>query len=121
MRARFGSLAVALVLGSAPAQAIPARAQAPTGPAARAVGGGPFMLSSPALQKELKLSKAQVDRVESTLQELARKHGGALEAARTLPPVERVTRQRRLLKAMNDEVKATLGFTAEQARRFDQI
>ena len=84
-------------------------------------GGGPFMVSAQALQSELTLSAAQVERVGPTLSGLAAKYRDEMAALRDLPIADRVPRKRTLLKAMNDEMKTSVKFTSEQCRRFDQV
>ena len=102
-----------------------ALAQAPAKPTgdgkAPRPAGGPFLLASPALQGELALSPAQVEKVEPTLRELAKTHEAEIAAVRDLPPSERLAKQRALVIVMNGELKSALGFTPKQSKRFDQV
>jgi len=113
------SIRLALAVGLVAALAGPARAQGPG--SWGFLGGGPFMLMAPNFQRELKLTGGQLEKVNPTLRDLAVANRETLAGFRNLDPRERLPRQRAMVKRLNGEVKATLGFTPEQSKRFDQV
>jgi Spy/CpxP family protein refolding chaperone len=121
---RLVSTALALALAASTVASSRAQKHSSDGPAQAGQGmgaGGPFMVRNPEFQKELKLTAAQVEKVEPALRALAREHSHDAESLRTLNAADRMARQRALQKAMNGELKTALAFTPEQSRRYDQI
>jgi hypothetical protein len=122
MRDRTGKVVRAAVVASAGALVMFGLAWAQeSGPGGLGAGGGPFLLAAPAFQVELKLTRAQAEKVEPALRALAREHREEMLALRDLAPRERTARQRALLRRMNAALKKSLEFTPEQSRRFDQV
>ena len=85
------------------------------------MGGGPFVLMAPNVQKELKLSDEQVSKVREVLPEIRMKHMDEMMAIRDLPEEERPAKMRALMKTMNEEAKKELSLTEEQTHRLGQI
>jgi Spy/CpxP family protein refolding chaperone len=115
MMRTFGK--VALTLGTLSLLASPAWAQGRGGFG----GGGVGFLAAPNVQKDLKLTDAQVGKVQETLQAVREKHRDEYAALRDASPEERQAKMRTLTNTVNDEVKKALAFTADESKRFDQI
>jgi len=107
----------ALTLGILSLLACPAWAQGRGGFG----GGGAGFLAAPNVQKDLKLTDAQVGKVQETLQAVREKHQDEYAALRDASPEERRTKSATLGKAVVEEVKQALTLSADQATRFDQI
>jgi len=108
---------VALTLGTLSLLASPALAQGRGGFG----GGGAGFLTAPNVQKDLKLTDAQVGKVQETLQAVREKHQDEYAALRDASPEERRAKTATLSKAVVEEVKKALTLSADQATRFDQI
>jgi Spy/CpxP family protein refolding chaperone len=115
MMRTFGK--VALTLGTLALLASPAWAQGRGGFG----GGGAGFLAAPNIQKDLKLTDAQVGKVQETLQAVREKHQDEYAALRDASPEERRAKTATLGKAVGEEVKKALALSADQAKRFDQI
>jgi len=111
----FGKLV--LTLGALALLASPAWAQGRGGPG----GGAAGFLMAPNVQKDLKLTDAQVKRVQDTLREIRERHQADYAALRDASPDVRSTKMAALNETVSDEVKKALSFSAEQSTRFDQI
>src|SRR5580704_17842964 len=106
-----------LTLGVLALLASPALAQGRGG-----VGGGAAgFLMAPNVQKDLKLTDAQVKKVQETLREIRERHQGDYSALRDASPDVRLAKMATLNETVSDEVKKALLFSAEQSKRFDQI
>jgi hypothetical protein len=122
MRYRFGRLALGAALLSAALPVQPTCAQNYTHTqTASEPRGGPFLLSTPELRKELKLSAQQDAKVDDALRALAKTYQAGHAALVKVPPAERPARQWALVKSLIAAIKTKLEFTSEQSRRFDQI
>jgi len=84
-------------------------------------GGAAGFLMAPNVQKDLKLTDAQVSKVQETLREIRERHQGDYSALRDASPDVRWTKMATLNESVSDEVKKALSFSPEQSRRFDQI
>jgi len=84
-------------------------------------GGAAGFLMAPNVQKDLKLTDAQVRKVQETLREIRERHQGDYSALRDASPDVRWAKMATLNETVSDEVKKALSFSAEQSRRFDQI
>jgi hypothetical protein len=84
-------------------------------------GGAAGFLMAPNVQKDLKLTDAQVSKVQETLREIKERHQGDYSALRDASSDVRWTKMATLNESVSDEVKKALSFSAEQSRRFDQI
>jgi Spy/CpxP family protein refolding chaperone len=111
----FGKLV--LTLGALALLASPAVAQGRGGPG----GGAAGFLMAPNVQKDLKLTDAQVRKVQETLRENRERHQGDYSALRDASPDVRWAKMATLNETVSDEVKKALSFSAEQSKRFDQI
>jgi len=114
----FGKLI--LTLGALALLASPAWAQARGGRGGGGGGAAGFLMA-PNVQQDLKLTDAQVKRVQETLREIREKHQGDYTALRDASPDVRSAKMATLNESVNDEVKKALSFSAEQSKRFDQI
>jgi hypothetical protein len=108
-----------LTLGALALLAAPAWAQ--QGRGGFMMGGGAGFLMAPNVQKDLKLSDTQVEKIQPTLRELREKHQDAFAALRDASPEERPAKVRALSKTFADDVKKALSLSDEQSKRFDQI
>ena len=111
----FGKLALAL--SAVALLASPALAQGRGGFG----GGAAGFLMAPNVQKDLKLTDAQVKKVQETLREIRETHQADFSALRDASPDVRVAKVATLTETVNDEVKKALSFSAHQSKRFDQI
>jgi len=111
----FGKLV--LTLGALSLLVSPAWAQGRGGSG----GGAAGFLMAPNVQKDLKLTDAQVRKVQETLREIRERHQGDYTALRDASPDVRWAKMATLNETVSDEVKKALSFSAEQSRRFDQI
>ncbi len=111
----FGKLA--LTFGALALLASPAWAQGRGGFG----GGAAAFLMAPNVQKDLKLTDAQVGKVQDALREIREKHEGDYSALRDASPDERWAKMATLNETVSDEVKKALSLSAEQSKRFDQI
>jgi len=84
-------------------------------------GGGANFLRSPEVQKDLKLSDAQVGKVQEALQATREKHQDEFAALRDASPEERQAKMATLNKTITEEVKSALALSDDQSKRFDQI
>ncbi|HKI17360.1 MAG TPA: hypothetical protein VKA15_05750 [Isosphaeraceae bacterium] len=115
MMRSFGKLA--LTLGALALLASPAWAQGRGGFG----GGAAGFLMAPNVQKDLKLTDAQVKKVQETLREIRESHQSDYTALRDASPDVRWTKMATLNATVSDEVKKALSFSDEQSKRFDQI
>ncbi len=116
----FGKLV--LTLGALALLASPAWAQGRGGFGRGGFGGGAAaFLMAPNVQKDLKLTEAQVGKVQDVLREIREKHQADFSALRDASPDERVAKMAKLNETVSDEVKKALSLSAEQSNRFDQI
>jgi hypothetical protein len=107
-----------LTLGALALLASPALAQ---GRGGFMPGGGAGFLMAPNVQKDLKLSDTQVEKIQPTLRELREKHQDDFAALRDASPEERQAKMRSLNKSITDEVKKALSLSDDQSKRYDQI
>jgi len=84
-------------------------------------GGAAGFLMAPNVQKDLKLTDAQVRKVQETLREIRERHQDDYSALRDASPDVRWTKMATLNETVSDEVKKALSFSAEQSKRYDQI
>ena len=115
MMSFFGKLG--LTLGALALLASPALAQGRGGFG----GGAAGFLMAPNVQKDLKLTDAQVTKVQETLREIRERHQADYSALRDASPDVRWAKMATLNETVSDEVKKALSFSAEQSKRFDQI
>src|SRR5271165_2583118 len=116
MMSFFGKLG--LTLGALALLVSPALAQNRGG----GLGGGAAgFLMAPNVQKDLKLTDAQVGKVQETLREIRQTHQDEYAALRDASPDVRWTKMATLNETVSDEVKKALSFSAEQSKRYDQI
>jgi Spy/CpxP family protein refolding chaperone len=115
----FGKLG--LTLGALALLASPALAQGQTQGRGGFGGGAAGFLMAPNVQKDLKLTDAQVRKVQETLREIRERHQTDYSALRDASPDVRWTKMATLNETVSDEVKKALSFSAEQSKRFDQI
>jgi Spy/CpxP family protein refolding chaperone len=115
----FGKLGLAL--GALALLASPALAQGQTQGRGGFGGGAAGFLMAPNVQKDLKLTDAQVRKVQETLREIRERHQTDYSALRDASPDVRWTKMATLNETVSDEVKKALSFSAEQSKRFDQI
>ncbi len=113
----FGKLV--LTLGALALLASPALAQNRGGGGFG--GGAAGFLMAPNVQKDLKLTDAQVRKVQETLREIRERHQDDYSALRDASPDVRWTKMATLNETVSDEVKKALSFSAEQSKRYDQI
>jgi len=111
----FGKLV--LTLGALALMASPAWAQG----RGFGMGGGAAFLMAPNVQKDMKLSDAQVAKVQDTLQEVRERHQDDFADVRDASEDERPAKMRVLNKKISDEVKKALSLSDEQSKRYDQI
>jgi hypothetical protein len=111
----FGKLV--LTLGGLALLASPALAQGRGGSG----GGAAGFLMAPNVQKDLKLTDAQVRKVQETLRDIRERHQADYSALRDASPDVRWTKMATLNETVSDDVKKALSFSAEQSKRFDQI
>jgi len=109
---------LALTLGTLALLASPALAQQGRGGGGGGVAG---FLAAPNVQQDLKLTDAQVGKVQATLSEIREKHQGDFAALRDASPEERRAKMATLNETVSHEVKKALSFSPEQSKRFDQI
>jgi hypothetical protein len=83
--------------------------------------GGTTFLMAPNVQKDLKLTDAQVAKVQDALTAIREKHQSDYAALKDASQEERQERGAKLTAAINDEVKQALSLSPEQSKRFDQI
>jgi len=121
MMHRFGKLVV--TVGAVALLASPAWAQQQKGQGRGGFGfgGGAAFLMAPNVQKDLKLSEAQVAKVQDTLRDIREKHQDDLAGLRDASPEERQAKMQAYSKAVSDEAKKALSLSDEQSKRFDQI
>jgi hypothetical protein len=81
------------------------------------------LLTNRSVQKELKLDRAQVEKVAIVAKDVAAKGRAASEEFKALPESERREKMHGLMTAACAEATSTLRgvFTAEQFKRYDQI
>ena len=115
MMSFFGKLG--LTLGALALLVSPALAQGRGGFG----GGAAGFLMAPNAQKDLKLTDAQVAKVQETLREIRQTHQADYSALRDASPDVRLAKMTTLNETVSDEVKKALSLSAEQSRRFDQI
>ncbi len=84
-------------------------------------GGAAAFLMAPNVQKDLKLTDAQVGKVQDVLREIREKHQGDYTALRDAAPDVRSAKMATLNETVSDEVKKALSFSDEQSKRYDQI
>jgi hypothetical protein len=84
-------------------------------------GGAAGFLMAPNVQKDLKLTDAQVKKVQEVLRESRERHQGDYSALRDASTDVRLAKMATLTELVSDEVKKALSFSAEQSKRFDQI
>src|SRR5271165_4769003 len=113
----FGTLALAI--GGLVLLASPALAQNRGGGGFG--GGAAGFLMAPNVQKDLKLTDAQVRKVQETLRDVRERHQTEYSALRDASPDVRWTKMATLNETVSDEVKKALSFSAEQSKRYDQI
>src|SRR5208282_4557386 len=113
----FGKLALAI--GGLALLASPALAQNRGGGGFG--GGAAGFLMAPNVQKDLKLTDAQVRKVQETLRDIRERHQSEYSALRDASPDVRWTKMATLNETVSDEVKKALSFSAEQSKRYDQI
>ncbi len=110
---------LALTLGALALLASPAWAQ---GQGRGGFGGGAAaFLMAPNVQKDLKLTDAQVRKVQESLREIRERHQGDYTALRDASPDVRSAKMATLNETVSDEVKKALSFSDEQSKRYDQI
>ena len=85
------------------------------------MGGGGMILRAENVQKDLKLSAEQIDKIDATLRSVQEKHRDDFAALSDLEPQERMPKMLSLNKAVTEDLKKGLSMTAEQAKRYDQI
>jgi len=112
----FGKLALAI--GGLALLASPALAQNRGGGFG---GGAAGFLMAPNVQKDLKLTDAQVRKVQETLRDIRERHQSEYSALRDASSDVRWTKMATLNETVSDEVKKALSFSAEQSKRYDQI
>jgi Spy/CpxP family protein refolding chaperone len=113
----FGKMV--LTLGALALMASPAWAQGRGGFGMG--GGGAFILMAPNVQKDLKLTDQQVEKVRDVLREVTEKHRDDYASLRDASSEERVAKMATLNKTVNEEVKKALALSDEQSKRYDQI
>ena len=113
----FGTLALAL--GGLVLLASPALAQNRGGGGFG--GGAAGFLMAPNVQEDLKLTDAQVKKVQETLRDIRERHQSDYSALRDASADVRWAKMATLNETVGDEVKKALSFSAEQSKRFDQI
>jgi len=84
-------------------------------------GGAAGFLMAPNVQQDLRLTDAQVKKIQETLREIRERHQGQYSALRDASADVRWEKMATLNETTNDEVKKALSFSADQSRRFDQI
>jgi hypothetical protein len=84
-------------------------------------GGAAGFLMAPNVQKDLKLTDAQVRKVQETLREIRERHQVDYSALRDASADVRWEKMATLNETVSDEVKKALSFSDEQSKRFDQI
>ena len=105
------SLAVAALVAS------PALAQPPGG-----FGfGGPSLLTNKSVQEELKLTKAQKDKLAEVAKKTREKMQEAFQKFQDLKPEERREKFQALMKGIAEETNKAAGLTADQKTRLEQI
>jgi len=114
----FGKLV--LTLGALALLASPAWAQG-RGRFGGGFGGGAGFLMAPNVQKDMKLSEAQVGKVQDVLRETGEKHRDEFAALQDASQEERQTKMQAISKAISEEVKKALSLSEAQSKRYDQI
>jgi len=112
---------LALTFGALALLASPAWAQAQGQGRGGFGGGAAAFLMAPNVQKDLKLTDAQVGKVQDVLREITAKHQGDYTALRDASPDVRSAKMATLNEAVSDDVKKALSFSDEQSKRYDQI
>jgi hypothetical protein len=115
-----------LILGGAALLAGLALAQPPGGFGGGMMGGGPNLLANESVQKELKLSKEQADKIKAVEDKLTPKRQEVFKKMaefKDLDFQERMEKMRELNKPIQDEqTKGLAGIlTPEQEKRYKQI
>ena len=103
-----------LTLGALALLASPAWAQGRGGSG----GGAAGFLMAPNVQKDLKLTDAQVGKVQESFREIRQTHQDQYAALRDASPDVRWTKMATLNETVSDEVKKALSFSAEQSKRY---
>jgi len=111
---------IVLTLGALALLASPAWAQG-RGGFGLGMGGGAGFLMAENVQKDLKLSDQQVEKIRDVLREVAEKHRDEYREVFQAPSEERTAKMATLNKTVNDEIKKALSLSDEQSKRFDQI
>lgn len=116
---RFGTLMVAL--GLAALVAAPAHAQGGRG-FGMGMGGG-AMLTNKGVQKELKLTDDQVQKVEALASSLRDSMRDRFQSLQDVPQEERGAKMQALMREVNEETNGKLKgiFSKEQMARYEQI
>jgi Spy/CpxP family protein refolding chaperone len=107
-----------LALGAVAMMASPAWAQQGRGGFG---GGAAGFLMAPNVQKDLKLTDAQVKKVQETLRDIREKHQDDYAALRDASPDVRWTKMAKLHETVGAEVKKELSLSDEQSKRYDEI
>jgi Spy/CpxP family protein refolding chaperone len=110
------ALAIALVL----AQEAPAQ----RGPGRGGFGGGPFgLLTNEGVQKELKLTEEQSEKIQKLAKESREKHTGEFEKLRDLDQSERQQKLQEMMKTINEEANKALAgvLKPEQEKRLKEL
>src|SRR5262245_7542784 len=107
---------VALALAVAALVASPALAQQPGG-----FFGGQSLLTNKSVQEELKLTKAQKDKLAEVAKKTREKMQEAFQKFQDLKPEERREKFQALMKEVTEETNKAAGLTAEQKTRLEQI
>jgi len=84
------------------------------------MGGGPFMLGNPSVQKELKFTEEQTSKAQTALTEIREAHQAEFPG-RDVDQAERATKMAALNKTMNAEAIKALNLTETQVKRYNQI
>jgi len=84
-------------------------------------GVGFFFLMAENVQKDMKLSSSQVDKIQETLRDVREKHQDDYAGLRDASPEERQAKMAAIRKTSAAEVKKGLDLSADQSKRFDQI
>jgi len=117
-------LKTALILSLAFWLASAANGQPPFGGRGGPFGGGRLMLlSNESVQKELKLSEEQIQKVKDTNEKIRDKHKDELAALRKLDAQERREKGQELFKTIGEETDKAMAeiLKPEQAKRLKQI
>jgi hypothetical protein len=85
------------------------------------MGGGAFMLTQEAVQKELKFTDEQKSKAQDAINEIRQAHMDEMAALRDASPEERPAKMATLNKAMAEEAIKALGLKEDQVKRFHQV